>query len=1596
MNTTYDGLSRGLTVALLVMVLASTPMTAMGYGSSSSISSSVAESGGTGDFTFKETDNYLGCISFAGVSDSLCDSHISDQLEVSTTSIPTSEAGKMKLKVDASVESGFNDEYTVEARADDGEWAQSLLPESGEPTSLSVENSYRRGSIQYPTVYVQVIDDSTGDVVALNSHVLSSPITIPSGDESWFDEELEVGNGDGNGPSKGITVIGDDQREVLKPGYSTVSRFNDNDGTHEPFEDVSLPPVRYDRAGVQVSGPEGDVLHFENLREDSGWPAILRHNDGDMNLGTSVYGVPSAEYQKMRIDYGLQTESANQDVQINLVNSYGEVIDSSVKDSSSRRLEQTTGQSESYFADRSQYENALYEDNLNTNSIEFSLTSTEKEYIADNNDIYVTYSTDDRAYLLLYRTPLISQSVQDQTNDNFVPDLTHFEEEFNTNPGEDNVATFDATYRVDGELNDKYDSFDREPNEDLDIQITVNNDGDSRIERNVGIYSMSENNVSLYGSDAEAKTIDKRTVGVEPRSSKTFTVSYDYEDHEYGNHNLSVLDTTDANNPIHIARERDDKNISKAYVLQPATFEVRNVITPNSWLRNDNFNTTVIVQNVGDLNGTGVINGEFQDWAGSEDIPDTRGGNVRENAPGSYANVTFDSQNHQYSPSYPERPERGDDSKRPNSPFGSELTYSDNRPHQDDNRAVDNRSIFDATTSHPFATPNERLYESLNDTNESDTVRIYNLEIVTLKVEGDRDNDDSWYASGYSYVNNESSPYWSAWKPATDYDIFEDPYEKMPTIDNGKFLYPPYQEGISGENPMAVTVEVSNNGQTEIGDARVEIRTDKIGFDGANGGVIGTSGRSNIDKFSSEMLEVPVVIRNDATNGGTHTLSAEVREEDDYIQRVDVRPNQDNVESDQFETQVDIELWADFMHTDTSAHDLTVHERCSGHNPEDDAGQSVTCDSEDVETFGFDQFHQNFGGEAGTLTVDAFIETWEDPSSHSHYEDFGYVSDPNDYTTNYWNQQEQTISPAENKEYTADDLKFKEPGVYVIKSEPHRENHENDELDQYNQTDIVPDEEWVQFKILDITNPEPHAEISDTTYPCKSGICDSSAGNWSVWEGGYAEFDNDSVDNVVVDTIDWSGVSYNGGYRDCHGQTNGGCYSNDGYDSSQIEDKIVHRFDSDGVEDITLTARDHPEYGEGASVEGTGTPNEEDQTWPLSVKEDTNAPDVSVIDDYHQNPDNSPDSSTVWERNSDTGYEGIGVCFTASSSDDEIGIEADEWSGVSGSPNEDTRCRTWGSDGDRTITYDAWDFAGNDETDTKTVSVEEDTTDPTISSMSGSRSSMWVDKDHYSSSVSWSVNADDDETGLINCDDGGAYDWSGDTNGADSSCSSSFSTDYHSASESGTEFQVDVDVMDYHGNLDTESDTIVQYEDKTDPSISGETSDSGSGSGGTTVCVSPDYEDHGPSGGIGIHSDSGTVCHTYNYEAPGNIAPNPDPECEETETTSASETDSKTFSGTLYAEDEHGNRETTSYSIEISDKDYDHKTETNDEECPPPEDDGGDSGGCSGGMCPTSSEFTEDYAGEGSLLMTLAGREAELLDVEMEAFDQHTPVNNQL
>lgn len=1195
-----------------------------------------------------------------------------------------------------------------------------------------------------------------------------------SSEESGEDEVDESPTFDAEG-----NIITSTQIYEVSKTYTAPHRFVDGSVESESvYEDQNVPPSR---------GGLGYVSEFSNIRDLSTDniqnPAIIESDtsEGGFNTGFSYIGIPtSGDTQtftaSVDLTYSLQTTQTDQIVSIKITNAYGEVIDPTVTEDRTEILESTV---------EPEYQDDPFR-SLDSSSIgirqeSVALTEKELQHIIDTNELYVQIRTKEDGVLLLYE----SNIVVSPTTKSEEPTATRIDPtDFESEEYEFDSPTFDASFTVVGSINERYETYDYRPGDTMNIDVEIENSGDLRVSRTLGIYDYNKNT-------GQVKRLGVRDVEIDPNSYERLSVSYEWEPHEFGHHEIRVFDITDntVSGPIHASdddlvthhhsteirpqliatnpdtparhqllqsTEDDPIRTIDVYVFQPATFEIVEIIHPDNWLIYDNFDTRVVVENVGDLDGSGEFTATFDTWSDTFTIPNTAGGNVREDVKGAQQTVLLDSETLDYSPSYPKTPVS--DSLRPRSPYGSTESTMD----------------LQVETNPNFASPVPFLYDSLTDTQAS-PVRIYRMEIMTVEVE-ERTTDtyttdgNGWYTSGYPYYASSSSPYWTAGGYAdTQGDILENPDGALPTLGGTEYLYGPLnkqQRPDEGNRRMSVRALITNNGTADSGIARVRVVTDP-GREGITGQVVGTAG-VRIDPYEYKYVNIPVVIPNNYGNDGIHNLEVQARTTPDYIRQTNPQAGFEN-QQDAMSINVRMNTWEDFLSQGINGQRV-LNEQCEGYNPSTPDGDKVDCRTEEQQTLSMDAVWRNVGGETGTFEGNVEAVTTRDPSGDctvgpctgsSRYQSPGFVENYNPGsgmgTGNYWNNQQITLNPEQEGALQAD-LPFTEPGVYTVEPSPHRANNEG-VLPMYEDLGTPPRYQFHTFKVLDITDPEAYIDEERNRFDCKSGRCDQRVNNdpFTIWEGGRFEVTaRDSVDNVRITEYDWRITDGplnipNGGFDVCEGDKFGSgefCYGEGRtyFDGGYGRDGVVHRFDEPGEYDLSVTIEDDPAYGTGASLYSDGAPNTDTETQKITVVPDNEDPYVSFDDTFNDAPEDDTGTNPVWHRYDDLpdglSYPGVEYCADVITYDDQIGIESVLWDNFNDDmtvDGEDRKCirfneypnnvvtDTSQDDRQRTelLNYTAWDFNQNTKTYTREIDVKHDGTDPTVSEFELEKGSLF-------------------------------------------------------------------------------------------------------------------------------------------------------------------------------------------------------------------------------------------------------------------------------
>jgi len=540
---------------------------------------------------------------------------------------------------------------------------------------------------------------------------------------------------DNQGSSSTSTTADSQVREIVQSGFEVVlndtirtdiSRYTDGSQQISALQDPSIPPN---------SNGENDAVgvaeNVSNLRENSTrYPAVIYGSgtQNELQFGTAYYGVPEANYHYLVLTYAFQGETDSSQAEVDIINRQGETISSE----SPRYLPETVDSSID-LNEREQFRQAVEQDTLNTRTVTIALSEQEVRYINNNYESYVTYSTDGGSdTLLLYESSIISTDTpQDGTE---LPE----EEEPESEDYEEDPATFDIEYRMQYERNAEFDQIDVIPGETFSIPVTITNDGDSRVERTIGLYDEYDENHMDYG-----EIVSERTVMVEPQSERTVILETTWQGYQHGNHSLTIYDTTNEREEWEELSSLEGQTTYSAYVLQPPTLEIIGISTPDSWVQHDHLQSLVAVKNVGDLDTSfysisnkPFIQGKFGPWQGSR-TKYVGGGEVRSGTPGGTVNIYFN-RNTNYTADYPNPNQYYEEELwRNNAPYHT-LT-SDMTNDETGEEYGDFNLTFEAV--HPWAVIDGE--NSVSNTPHTDFVTYDQLEYPQIEPASDGGSGDS-------------------------------------------------------------------------------------------------------------------------------------------------------------------------------------------------------------------------------------------------------------------------------------------------------------------------------------------------------------------------------------------------------------------------------------------------------------------------------------------------------------------------------------------------------------------------------------------------------------------------------------------------------------------------------------------------------------------------------------------------------------------------------------------------------------------------------------------------------------------------------------
>lgn len=496
-----------------------------------------------------------------------------------------------------------------------------------------------------------------------------------------------------------------------------------------------------------------------------------------IKFGTAIYGIPQSTHKELNITYALATERLDTPAELKIVNAQGEEIDPTQDRTLSNTMAESLEGEDIDFASNEQFQYTMDEDLLSIRSETFELSAKEIQYINNNYEAYVTYEVDGKSGLLIFRSGILSSDKRGQpiiynpqnprVNEQFTLETgilaTTEEADFTwkeltsgetlgtgkevTNDGfetsgektieltvdygtneetytekvyvakaefEDDPSTFNISYKVDHRKNDRFGTYDVEPEvEELLVPVEVTNDGDVQVERTVEIVDTFSRDIGGY----EEKVLKRETINVPPKSTEERVFSLKWEAHQFGQHTIKVRDGTGD----FIERSDSEAQSTPVYVYQPATLEVNEQILPDSWLVENNFTARITVSNVGDLStnhpaSDAFVQSKFGDfWSSSIPEFDLAGGSVRDEEVGQKTTRKYDREGLRYSPRFPQV--TVSDRQAVDSPFGTRTgTFN-----------------FESEVIHTFMRPEPALEEKYNE-KFTQEVKLYKMKIIDLQL----------------------------------------------------------------------------------------------------------------------------------------------------------------------------------------------------------------------------------------------------------------------------------------------------------------------------------------------------------------------------------------------------------------------------------------------------------------------------------------------------------------------------------------------------------------------------------------------------------------------------------------------------------------------------------------------------------------------------------------------------------------------------------------------------------------------------------------------------------------------------------------------
>lgn len=425
---------------------------------------------------------------------------------------------------------------------------------------------------------------------------------------------------------------------IIEDQDTYVSRFNDGDDGHKVLEDNIIPPTET-VSGDELGSPYGSVEYFSRARTDTDRGAIITPDQDELRVGMSVQNTPTADGHTLNIVYGLQSEdSVSNNIGVNIVNQQNDEIYST----RSTQLDVTSDSEEPFSST----------EDLDTYTAELPLHSTETEFVNSHGTMYAVFENMD----IHEDSVFVIYEMYVESTDNVDFDDQDIEQSSNVSDGSDDLegdspeATIGdllVTFDVEGSQNTEYGTYDIEPNEDLTVTATIENQGDTTIEDEFAVVDEYEipsirypNEDTLDGSySAQEEIVDTFNIRVAPGETENVPVSLNWDEAEFGNHSIQFMNYEDGE-----LQELDEDASTPSfdvYVYQTTTMDIVDIDVPDEYITYDGFNAEIEVKNIGDLSGERELSAEYGEWTGITSI-ELGGGDARSNESSETTTVRFD------------------------------------------------------------------------------------------------------------------------------------------------------------------------------------------------------------------------------------------------------------------------------------------------------------------------------------------------------------------------------------------------------------------------------------------------------------------------------------------------------------------------------------------------------------------------------------------------------------------------------------------------------------------------------------------------------------------------------------------------------------------------------------------------------------------------------------------------------------------------------------------------------------------------------------------------------------------------------------------